>query len=290
VTKQEILERERRWAMPAAIAAMVGVVCVIASLLVGRDALDAETDAEVLRKAADNIGSLSLSYGVRALGFLLLIPPLVYLFRAAQARSERVRAGFLVAIVAGGLFVAASSIVTFVALDQVATDFVDSVPADRPDEEQERRAEDMLEESNLRGLSVGLGLGGAIGLGFGALYAALWAMRTGLMARFWGSLGMAVGAVFVFLPFVFLIWAIYLGLLLAGWLPRGRPPAWAAAEAMPWPKPGEDREREMAQSMPPPVPPSDPDAIEGQGRGVGVDGAEQPEARGERPRKRKRRS
>jgi hypothetical protein len=36
-----------------------------------------------------------------------------------------------------------------------------------------------------------------------------------------------------------LIWFFYLGLLLIGTLPGGRPPAWAAGEAIPWPTPGE---------------------------------------------------
>jgi hypothetical protein len=63
-------------------------------------------------------------------------------------------------------------------------------------------------------------------------------MRTGLLTRFWGSLGLALGAVFVFFTLFTLIWFIYLGLLFAGWVPGGRPPAWAAGEAMPWPKGG----------------------------------------------------
>ena len=41
-------------------------------------------------------------------------------------------------------------------------------------------------------------------------------MRTGLLTRFWGSLGMALGAVsFIFFQFA-LLWFVYLGLLLLG--------------------------------------------------------------------------
>jgi hypothetical protein len=36
-----------------------------------------------------------------------------------------------------------------------------------------------------------------------------------------------------------LLWFAYFGLLVAGWVPGGRPPAWAAGEAVPWPSPGE---------------------------------------------------
>ena len=65
-------------------------------------------------------------------------------------------------------------------------------------------------------------------------------MRTGLLTRFWGSLGMALGVAALLLLVQFtMIWFIYFGLLLLGSLPGGRPPAWAAGEAIPWPTPGE---------------------------------------------------
>jgi hypothetical protein len=71
------------------------------------------------------------------------------------------------------------------------------------------------------------------------VYTCLHAMRVGLLSRFWGSLGMALGAVsFIFFQFA-LLWFVYLGILLIGRLPGGRPPAWAAGEAIPWPTPGE---------------------------------------------------
>ena len=65
-------------------------------------------------------------------------------------------------------------------------------------------------------------------------------MRVGLLTRFWGSLGMALGVAALLLLVQFtMIWFIYFGLLLLGRLPGGRPPAWAAGEAVPWPTPGE---------------------------------------------------
>ena len=56
------------------------------------------------------------------------------------------------------------------------------------------------------------------------VYTCLHAMRVGLLSRFWGSLGMALGAVsFIFFQFA-LLWFVYLAVLLAR--PRaGRPPA-----------------------------------------------------------------
>jgi hypothetical protein len=71
-------------------------------------------------------------------------------------------------------------------------------------------------------------------------------MRMGLLSRFWGSLGMALGVAALLLLVQFcLIFFIYFGLLLIGKLPGGRPPAWAAGEAVPWPTPGERMAKEM---------------------------------------------
>ena len=71
------------------------------------------------------------------------------------------------------------------------------------------------------------------------VYTCLYAMRVGLLPRFWGSLGMALGAVsFLFFQFA-LLWFVYLGILLLGRVPGGKPPAWEAGEAIPWPTPGD---------------------------------------------------
>jgi hypothetical protein len=65
-------------------------------------------------------------------------------------------------------------------------------------------------------------------------------MRAGLLTRFWGSLGMALGvAALLSLVLFTLIWFLYFGLLVAGLVPGGRPPAWAEGKAIPWPTPGE---------------------------------------------------
>ncbi len=95
-------------------------------------------------------------------------------------------------------------------------------------------------EASSRGIATGLGLGGSIGLAFGLAYSCLWAMRVGLLTRFWGSLGMALGvAALLQLTQFTMFWFLYFGFLLLGWVPGGRPPAWETGEAIPWPTPGE---------------------------------------------------
>jgi hypothetical protein len=47
-----------------------------------------------------------------------------------------------------------------------------------------------------------------------------------------------------------LIWFIYFALLVLGRVPGGRPPAWAAGEAIPWPTPGEKAAAELEGTEP----------------------------------------
>ncbi len=82
-------------------------------------------------------------------------------------------------------------------------------------------ANETISDAPLRPLAAGFGLGGQIGFVVAMVYTCLYAMRVGLLTRFWGSLGMALGAVsFLFFQFA-LLWFVYLGILLL----RTRQPA-----------------------------------------------------------------
>ena len=94
-------------------------------------------------------------------------------------------------------------------------------------------------------------MAGGLSLVVALLYTCLWAMRVGLLTRFWGSLGMAVGiAALIGLTPLALLWFLYLGVLLVGRIPGGRPPAWAAGEAIPWPTPGQTAAKELEGTEP----------------------------------------
>ena len=141
----------------------------------------------------------------------------------------------------------------------------DSDDDDSEDAEEERddRAEDAITDA--AGYSIGgiLGLVGTLGFGIGYFYTSLWGMRTGLLTRFWGSLGMACSVVFVLLAqsapeilFFQELWFLATGMMLLGVWVGGRPPAWESGTAIPWPKPGQDVSRDER------------DSIEGEGRDV----------------------
>ncbi len=252
-SKTEVLERERRWAIPTAVAALAAVGFVLAAVLIATQAVGSTSgDSELLRQVDQHRSAQMISSVLQAIGVGLLAAPLFYLFRAAQARSATMRGQLVGVVVAAPLFLAILAILSGVSTLSAATDFVNNdVPrlvahhvalgSDRAN----KVASDAISGTSLRPLAAGFGLAGQLGFLIGMVYTCLHAMRVGLLSRFWGSLGMALGAVsFIFFQFA-LLWFVYLAVLLIGRVPGGRPPAWAAGEAIPWPSPGEKAARAL---------------------------------------------
>ncbi len=296
IGRGEVLAREQRWSLPVALMTLAAIVMLIASAIV-IGPVNGDGDAEILRAAQDHSSAVTLSSILQAAAFVLLVAPLVYLFRATQARSPKVRGQLIGLVVAAPLFLAVASVLNAAATDQAASDFVAgkasadlSVGEAKADCRSERRddpdgfrdeyggpgepeggvlrcAEDTVTDdaatnaiaaASTRDAATGFGLGGRLGLAFTLLYTCLWAMRTGLLSRFWGSLGMALGAAALLLLIQFtLIFFLYFALLTAGWIPGGRPPAWATGEAVPWPTPGEKAASELETAGESPDPEGD---------------------------------
>ncbi len=245
---------EERWSRPAAFAAFAAVGFVIAAIVVATQGVGGSGgDSELLRQVDEHRGSELISSILQAIGIGLLAAPLYYLFRSANARSERMRGQLVGVVIAAPLFLAVAAILTGVSTLHAASDFVaNEVPrlmakgvglnSDRANE----IAKETIDQASLRSLSAGFGLGGQLGFLVAMVYTCLYAMRVGLLPRFWGSLGIALGAVsFVFFQFA-LLWFIYLGLLLIGRTPGGKPPAWESGEAIPWPTPGDKAAADLA--------------------------------------------
>ena len=250
MSKAEIRESERRWAAPVFIACLLAVVAFVAAILIQQSA-DLPTDAtlaESLESFDENRNVLILGRILQAVAIGLLVAPLVYLFRATLNRSDQIRRGLLGIVIVGPLFFAAGGILGTFALDSIATDFVleDSTCVD---EEEIEAQDDCIEEDVIRadstfGVAGGISLAGSLGLLVGMVYTCLQAMRIGLLTRFLGSLGMALGvAVLLFGPIgppAVVLYCFSLGMLFIGRWPSGKPPAWDAVEAIPWPKPGDE--------------------------------------------------
>jgi hypothetical protein len=283
VSREAALEWESRWAVPVAIATLAAVALIIVSLFVSN--VSGNGEAEVLRSVDENSGTAMLSGLMRGLAFALLAFPLVYLFRAVRARSDRVRTQLIGLVVIAPLFLGLSAGFQALAQQEAADEFVageakstltvkeanEECVDERRDEDDDflvdeyepakgesplkacettKRADDAASnaqtEAAFTPFATGLGIAGGLGFVVALFYSCLWAMRTGLLTRFWGSLGMALGvaALFGLMPFV-LLWFLYFGVLLLDRLPGGRPPAWAAGEAVPWPTPGEKAAAEL---------------------------------------------
>jgi len=315
--RDRIIERERRWARPAAVAALVPLALYVVAVLVEQGAnLDTgASDAEQLRSLHDHSSEVLLSSIIRAVGFLALPLPLLYLFRAAQARNPRVQAAMLGFVFIGPVLFAAQGIVQSAGAGQVSSDFVNlppeqsrpysefqaqlekdrrsiekvtiytepnalevqqtggtfytveefgrrspekvvtSLPGDLDsagvDNETDSdgspgdaRAIDATDDSTTLQVGQALLFPAVLGIIVMMIYVPLQALRVGLLTRFFGTFGMALGASMIFiLPvavLAVLIWVGYLGLLFVGRVPGGRPPAWETGEAVPWPRPGEE--------------------------------------------------
>jgi hypothetical protein len=288
-SKEKTLAWEARWARPVGLATLAAVALLIASVI-AISSVSNGGEAESLRSVHEHGGSVALSGVLQAIAFALLVAPLFFLFRAAAARAPRMRSQLAGLAIAAPIFLCAASLLNVVAArdagnefvagnsttnlsvkaatkecaserSQNATSFKEEVDASQgggtPLERCARtkrandEAKNAITNASARSLTEILRFSGGLGVAFALAYGCLYAMRVGLLTRFWGSLGIALGVAVVVGLFQFvLIWFVFFGLLAAGWIPKGRPPAWAAGEAIPWPTPGEKAAAELEPGEP----------------------------------------
>jgi hypothetical protein len=288
MSSEQILERERSRALPVAAATLAGVALLIVAIAVGQGGTVGRSVTQILIDFPDNRDTLLLAAILQAVGIALLAAPLFYLFEAASARSDQMRHALIGITIAGPLFLAAAFVLEWVAYDAASSAFADpnsglGIPVGD-------YAEDLLQGQTAFDASQGLRFAGTLGLVVGVVYTSLHAMRVGLLTRFWGSLGMALGVSILFLGLLgMMVFFIAIGALIAGFFPRGRPPAWATGEAVPWPVPS----REPPQEPDDPDRPADPEqfssTIDGSATEVSGEGETDEARESGTPRKRKRR-
>jgi hypothetical protein len=285
----EVVEREQRFALPVAVATFLAFAMFAVSIAVLTSKFGTTGNAEHLRDIDKDSGSYVLLNVLQAAADLLLLVPILYLFTAAGARSDRMRHQFVGLVIAGPIFLAAATAISTVSVHDAASAFVAKGVLGTGDHAN-KVADDTIRNQSLHDLAGGLGIGGALGVAFAVSYSSLYAMRTGLLTRFVGSAGVAMGPASVIPQFfpIFLVWLLYLGLVFAGWVRHGRPPAWKAGEAIPWPTPGE-RMAEQMKGEDGEEPEGEPAAESGEDEGPDLDAPEE-ESAFHRPRKRKRRS
>ena len=279
MNREQQLEWEARWGLPAAIAAFVaGLMLLVSGLLfIPEDRKGIEPNPDILLSIHDQAGAYLTSAVLAAVASLVLIGVFLYLFRASIARGAAVPQWFIYLVVGAPILYAIATV--WGALD--AIDIADEFEGGSPirGEAGEDRASDLGGSS---GLLIGLSTAGTVGMAFLFVMLPLRARRVGLLSPFMGILGVVAGALIVFrgqLPGLATViqafWLGALGALLLGRWPGGRGPAWESGRAEPWPTAAQ---RRGVKPMPgeEPEPTLDPTPAE-------------PEPVPERPKSRKRR-
>jgi hypothetical protein len=183
-----------------------------------------------LRYLDRHSGELLGSAIVQAVGMLLLALVALHLFRATRARRPEEPLVVAVMGVYGPVALALVTVARAIALGVVAGDFAGQST------QTLKAADDAFDDPALL-IPQYLGISAVLALAFWLVKGSLDAMRVGLLNRFMGIVGIALGPAFVLgcgtliLP----VWLIALGALFAGFWPRALPPAWESGEALPWP-------------------------------------------------------
>jgi hypothetical protein len=229
------VEWERRWARPVAIAAILAAFLFLAGVILQAGLVDQKDEATQLTSTHDHSTALLGGAILLAVGASLFSAPLYYLLRAARARNDTIRSTMLAFAFIGPILLGVRSILGWIATHDVANTFLagSNHSADT--------AKHLIDNSSLADTATALGLPAVLGLVVAMIYIPMMAMRAGLITRFWGTLGMALGVGSALLGLVAFVglafWFAYIGFLIGGWLKTGLPPAWEAGVAIPWPQP-----------------------------------------------------
>src|SRR5687767_3313755 len=187
MSHDEQLAWEARAGRPAAVAAFGAAVLAIGAGIYLPLALSSNPDGadELLRAADSESGDFIVAGGLQALGLLLLIPPLLYLYRATRYRRPQLMPAAALLTVLGALTIAVVTVLRQLELVDIADSFF---PDHAQGSDLEQVAEDYIEDELSPALQ-GISLGGSIALAFGVIMISLNAMRAGLLSRFMGILG-----------------------------------------------------------------------------------------------------
>jgi hypothetical protein len=232
------LANERRFGRIAAAAAVLSGIALyvggIWSQSLYADAPDNNEPAE-LRYLDRHAGEILGSAVVQMAGMLLLAVVALHLFRATRARRPEEPLVVAAMGIYGPVALALVTVSRAIALSVIAGDFADSSA------QTLAAADDAFQDPALL-IPQYAGISAVLALAFWLVKGSLDAMRVGLLNRFMGVVGIALGPAFVlgFGSLILPLWLIALGAMFAGRWPGGLPPAWESGEAQPWPSAGRE--------------------------------------------------
>ena len=226
--------RERpRVAVVAGLAALFMLLTPILGLLALRGAPDNLPAATLYRN--DHQLELALSTLASVLGLAAIVVVVDFLYRATRGRNDALPAQLRPLLWVGGLGLVAATVafqvIGAVQLHHFAT--------------QGTQTYDEAKAASDFGALVYVGIVFQLAFALALVMISVNAMRTGLLSRLVGYLGVISAVLFVLPvipPIVQIYWLGALALLLSGRAASGLPPAWERAEAVPWPSAAEMRE------------------------------------------------
>jgi hypothetical protein len=230
MTPEQIADERSRGRLAAGIALVAAALFVgagIWSSSLGADVPERNTPAE-LRYFDRHHGELIASWTLRGLALLCLLGVTLHLTRALKARRPDEPQVVRVMAVFGPIAAGIGTIVAGVALALAASSFTgrqfQTIGA----------GDDAIRTASLIGLP---SVAGFLGLAFWFVKGCLDAMRIGLLGRFTGVAGIAMGPGLLIASgvFQFLLpaWLLAIAAIFAMLPLRGLPPAWEAGEAVP---------------------------------------------------------
>ena len=236
---------ERRFGRPAAAAAFGAIALAIVAQVVSASAYGSAAGQRAqLTKYHAHAGEAMAGGILQALSIFLVAAVALYLLRCVRhRRAEGIPTVIEPLLMIAPVLVLVSTVITQLDYADIADKFVASGAA------TEKRADALLEDRN--SLPFFLTIAGQVGLGFGLVMSNLNAMRLGLVTRFMGIIGIAVGALNA-LPIlgpavipIQLFWLGAMGAIFLGRWPGGRGEAWETGEPGIWLSAAEQRRQQM---------------------------------------------
>jgi Domain of unknown function (DUF4386) len=297
-TAEEVAWERKYMKIAGGSGAVAGVLLLISFFLKASALKSSSSDADkVLRVAHRHASDLRVVAVLEAVSIVLTVIALLYLWRAARNRADVARV-IPVLLLVGGLAVGILNFMSELAVVSAAKDFVNH-PIPHPnlsaitdphkyanaveDLAPKKHAENVVRDhfSNAEQLSLYF-----VNLiwGAGLALTSLVGMRTGLLSRFLGVLGLIVGVLYAvpllgggggLLQF---LWYLAVGLVISNVWPGGRGPAWDAGAPVRWPGAAEKRLAMQGGGAPAPSP----------SNGTPPDEEAEPSARAQRRKRKKR--
>jgi hypothetical protein len=241
VKPSEQLRWEAEYGPKAAVAAFAAGLFTLISLVIqiGFVGGGGGNEKAGLLRIHEHQGALLASLVAQAISVFLVIAALVYLTKATMARRPEQLRFLWPLLAAAPVLLAVGAVLTQLNLGDLANKFVNEGV------QTNARAKNIVDDRN-----TGAGIiasAGTLFLALSYVLVSVNAMRSGLLSRFMGILGIVAGALLVLpiLPgggsFVQLFWIIALGVLFLNRWPNGRGPAWSVVEVIPWPTQAQTR-------------------------------------------------